>query len=288
MLTTNGKSPDKNFFGFTLLLGGLALCGAGLWLLLSPAQYQATAIIKVEPDAHDTNFVQSAIADIQSPVVLSNVVADLNSNEAWGQIHENIQGVEYSSMPEKLETLQEISLLRRLMDLRQVRNSKLILIGVSSKDADEAARIANAIAKDYLDYRLEMPQKGFKALEDETQKTRQDIETKTKNLEQLRKQLNLTNSETSDDLLKTNYPSYFQAKQELQQKMDSFGSLMRKLMSHGFDHPLVTTVEIIDDARPPKFPVSPNRPLGAALLAIGFFTTVGGFLFLKSFRRQLH
>ena len=37
-------------------------------------------------------------------------------------------------------------------------------------------------------------------------------------------------------------------------------------------------------AQPPKSPASPNRFLGAVLLAIGLFPTVGGFLMLKSSR----
>jgi uncharacterized protein involved in exopolysaccharide biosynthesis len=41
-------------------------------------------------------------------------------------------------------------------------------------------------------------------------------------------------------------------------------------------------VQFVDQAEPPQFPVSTNRPLGAALLAVGLFPLLGGILLLKS------
>jgi len=49
--------------------------------------------------------------------------------------------------------------------------------------------------------------------------------------------------------------------------------------------PRTLMVEIVDTAKPPKLPVSPNRWLGMALMVIGLFSIVGGFLLLKSSRR---
>ena len=51
--------------------------------------------------------------------------------------------------------------------------------------------------------------------------------------------------------------------------------------------PVAEMVPIIDAAQPPKLPVSPNRFLGAGLLAIGLFSTVSGYLMLKSARRPV-
>jgi hypothetical protein len=45
-------------------------------------------------------------------------------------------------------------------------------------------------------------------------------------------------------------------------------------------------VQITNIVQPPEFPVGPNRWLCAALLVIGFFSTVGGLFLLKSSRRQ--
>ena len=86
--------------GFALLLAGLALCTAGLWLLLSPAQYQATVQIRIEPQiisdiglsgpardssVYDPYFIQVEFEVIQSQVVLSKVVDALNLNVEWGK-----------------------------------------------------------------------------------------------------------------------------------------------------------------------------------------------------------
>jgi len=44
--------------GFSLLLGGLVLCGIGLWLLLSPAQYRAEVKIIIMSDVSDIEVYQ--------------------------------------------------------------------------------------------------------------------------------------------------------------------------------------------------------------------------------------
>jgi uncharacterized protein involved in exopolysaccharide biosynthesis len=75
----------------TLLLAGLALGGAGLWLLLSPAQYKATATIAVRVDnmdvggigqgmIYDPYFLQTELEILKSPNVLGKVVEALNLN----------------------------------------------------------------------------------------------------------------------------------------------------------------------------------------------------------------
>jgi len=94
----------KLLLGLVLLLGGLALCGAGLWLLFSPPQYAATARIKLEADEPDSSgyggfggyFPQIAFEIIQSRLVLSNVVAGLNLNEVWGEKYSNGEPLKYA------------------------------------------------------------------------------------------------------------------------------------------------------------------------------------------------
>jgi hypothetical protein len=44
-------------------------------------------------------------------------------------------------------------------------------------------------------------------------------------------------------------------------------------------------VTIIDVAKPPELPASPNRFLGAVSLAIGFVASFGGWRLLKFSRR---
>jgi hypothetical protein len=124
---------------------------------------------------------------------------------------------------------------------------------------------------------------GIKAIEDQLQKGQQDIEVKQKELEQFRNQVNVPNPEPTDESLKTNYPSYFQAKQDLQ-KMIGFHKLLDAKIPRGVELNRSLPVNIVDIAQPPKLPASPNRFLGAVLLAVGFLSTGGGLLMLKSSR----
>jgi len=279
--------------GFTLLLGGLALCGAGLWILLSPTQYQAMARIKVETESYVVDgtgqdmsynpyFIQTEFEVIQSQLVLSNVIETLNLNEEWGKKYDGGNPLEIGIT---------VELLKQRMSLIPEINTRIIDVCFRSDDPDEAAKIANAIARAYRDYRWERnrqrSQKGLKVVEDEFKKELLDIEAKQKNLEQLKKQLSLPNPEPSDDILKTNYPSYFQAKQELQKKLDFLKLQEAKIASDKLDtmSPKISLVQLIEAAVPPKSPASPNRWLGLALLVIGLFPTLGGLFLLKSSRR---
>lgn len=63
--------------GLTLLLGGLVLCGAGLWLLLSPAQYQATVRIKREPNSGGVDTYQPVKFSLTNPSSGRFMSADL-------------------------------------------------------------------------------------------------------------------------------------------------------------------------------------------------------------------
>jgi len=192
---------------FTLLLGGLALWGTGLWLLLSPAQYQATTRIEVGYDlGYDVNkpdnspdYFKPTLERIQSPVVLSNVWKSLNLNAAGD-----------NDMPKA------IKFLHRQMNLQAIPNTTLIDISFLSSDPIEAAGVANAIAKTYSDYRMErwkqLTREVDRVLMEKYQRDEQAVKTKQKNLEQLAKQLDLPDPEPSDELLKSNYPSYFEIK----------------------------------------------------------------------------
>jgi uncharacterized protein involved in exopolysaccharide biosynthesis len=280
--------------GFTLLMAALTLCGVGLWLLLSPAQYRATAKIDLEPEPGDINlkgqdvsydpyFIQTSFEVIQSEAVLGKVVEALNLNVEWGKKYAG--GGTWT-------THESITILRKQLRFTTVRNTKLVGISFISEDSNEAAKIANAIVEAYRDYRMEMRnklmQKGIQVLTEEYDKEEQNIKGKQMELEQMRKQLNVPDPEPVDELLKTNYPSYFQATQELQNMIEFHKAVAAKIAAEklGLETPHAATVQIVDAAQPPESPASPNRSLGAVLLAIGFITSLGGWLFLKPSRRS--
>jgi len=180
--------------GFSLLLGGLMLCGIGLWLLLSHAQYQAVARIEVEPDAnnsgtnisYDPYFIQTEFEVLQSQVVLGKVFEALNLNVEWGKKYDG---------GNTLKTSEAIVLLKRRMNLRPVRNTRLIEISVTSDDPEEAAHLANAIAQSYQDYRLsarrQLIGKGIEALQGQYQIDEGKIQVAQTNLDLLREKLKI-------------------------------------------------------------------------------------------------
>src|SRR5690242_19678144 len=115
----------KLLLGLALLTGGLALCGAGLWLLFSPPQYAASARIKIENDAPDSSgnisydpyFIQNSFEAIQCQLVLSNVVADLNLNVVWGKKYSNGKPLKY---------VECYVILKSHLQLTPVRNARQV------------------------------------------------------------------------------------------------------------------------------------------------------------------
>jgi capsular polysaccharide biosynthesis protein len=282
---------QTRILGFTLLLAGFALCGTGLWLLLSPTQFQATTKIKLEPDepnangqvSYDPYFIQTEFEIIQSPLVLSNVVESLNLDVVWGKRYGD---------GNPFETVKSIKLLQSRIILEPVLNTRLLKISFSDHDPNEAAGIANAIAKSYSDFRMErhkqLTQKGIQVLTKQFQEEEQAIKVRQEKLNHLGEQLNLPNPKPTNESLKSNYPSYFEAEREFQNWVDLHKVLAAHIQAEklALETPHASFVQIFDAAKPPKFPVDPNRWLGAVLLTIGLFLTVGGFLLLKSLRQS--
>src|ERR1700746_1926114 len=117
------------------------------WFL--PESYSSTARIKVERDqsditsffgqsggGYDPYFIQTEFEVIQSEVILGKVIHDLKLDVEWGKKWNG--GTPFTLM----ETM---TMLKRMMDLRPVRNTSLIEIRLFSEKPDEAERIANRI-----------------------------------------------------------------------------------------------------------------------------------------------
>ena len=167
-----------------------------------PESYASTARILVESDvsdismgedrsasqaAYDPFFLQTTYELIQSQAVLSNVVNTLNLNAEWGKKYFN---------GETLKTTEAIEFLKKRMHLDTVRNTKYITVTVYSEDKNDAARLANAIANAYQDYRLQQRQglasKGIDVLEARFQMEEEEIQTLQTNVDNLRKTLNIS------------------------------------------------------------------------------------------------
>ena len=172
-----------------------------------PESFSSTARIKIERDqpditgladqgtpiAYDPYFIQTEFEVIQSEVVLGKVVADLDLCREWGKKY----GVE------RLKTYEAVDLLKRRIDRRPVRNTSLLEIRVYSDKADEAAKLANAIAEVYREHRQEQRRQlsmgGIKALEQRFADQEAKVRKAQEEVEKLRKDLNISDAMASGD-----------------------------------------------------------------------------------------
>ncbi len=129
--------------GLTVFLIVMIISTAITFVL--PESYSSTARIKVEitPANRGPNFLQTEFEVIQSQIVLSNVVRQLNLNDYWGKKYFN---------GETLKTTESLQILKARLSLESVRGADLIAITAFSDDRREAAQIANAIATAYQNF----------------------------------------------------------------------------------------------------------------------------------------
>ena len=170
-----------------------------------PASYSSTAQIKIEPDTgsdipnmtgmsmvsppYDPYFQQTELEILQGPEVLGKVIDKLNLNAVWGKKY----GVD------TLKTSETMEFLKHQISLSPVRNTTLVDITVYSADKNEAAAIANAIAKSYQEYRLgrhtQSTVGGIKVLEEQYQSEEQQLQEMREKVDGLRKELDVTDND---------------------------------------------------------------------------------------------
>jgi capsular exopolysaccharide synthesis family protein len=179
----------------------LVVITATLVTFVLPESFSSTARIKVERDqsdisgmtgfdrqytGYDPYFVQTEFEVIQSEVILTNVINQLDLRKEWGR---KFAGGEELGLHETL------GLIKARIDLRPVRNTSLIDIRVYSEKPDEAAKIANAIASSYEQHRLNerkrMSVGGIKALEERWQQHEEKIQKAQAAVDDLREELKI-------------------------------------------------------------------------------------------------
>jgi polysaccharide biosynthesis transport protein len=174
--------------------------------LMKPA-YSSTAQIEIQPDIvsdvptlnsgagsyapYDPYFMETELKTIQGQTVLSQVVQDLNLDQLWGK--------KISPDDQPLKMNDAVDYLRRLISLEADRNTKLIDITVYNEDKNLAASIANAIAEDYLKYRLDQHQKqmqsGIEKLGGDFTNEEMNIFLMQSNVDELRDQLKINDTD---------------------------------------------------------------------------------------------
>ena len=187
----------------------LVVITATLVTFILPESYSSFARIKVERDgsdianlmgqqsltSYDPYFIQTEFEVIQSEVVLGPVIQQLKLNEEWGKRYNGGQ---------KFTTTETMALVKRQIDLRPVRNTSLIEIRVYSEKAEEAAALANEIAKTYQAYRLEQRRKfsqaGIKSFEDRYKEYEDKVKEQQNKVDQLRVDLKVPDAVVSENM----------------------------------------------------------------------------------------
>src|SRR5215469_12944437 len=187
----------------------LVVITATLVTFILPESFSSMARIKVERDrtdiadlagqptmgVYDPYFIQTEFEVIQSEVVLGKVIESLNLNEKWGKKY---------NAGQKFTTTETMGVLKRQMDLRPVRNTSLIEIRVFSDNPEEAALLANEIAKTYQTYRLDQRRKfgmeGIKSLEDTFGDYEQKVREAQRKVDDLRLQLKVPDAVVSENV----------------------------------------------------------------------------------------
>jgi Mg-chelatase subunit ChlD len=170
-------------------------------------KFESSARVKVERDqsdiaslaeheqttGYDPYFVQTEYETIQSERILGKAATNLNLNEVWAK----------KQAGKPLTTAETIERLKKSLDLRSVPNSSLLEIGARSDNADEAARIANAVAEAYQEDRREQRAKltkdGIATLEERFAEQDTKIRDAQKKVDALRAQLQTTEAAPSAD-----------------------------------------------------------------------------------------
>ena len=168
-----------------------------------PKSFSSTVRIAIEKDAPDINpllaiqqqtpfdpyFVQTEFEKIQSKKMLYKVIRDLDLTRVWAQRYHM----------DKLSEGECAQILKKIIDVRQSRNTSLIEIRVFSEDRQEAANIANTLAEVYRASRLEMyasrSSAGIKALKEEFELQNQAVTNALAKVEELKKELNISDIE---------------------------------------------------------------------------------------------
>jgi uncharacterized protein involved in exopolysaccharide biosynthesis len=214
-------------------LGGVV--GVAVMMFVSPS-YEASVKIKVEKEisdvqsmeqgaAFDPYWVQDQFEALQSKVVLFQVITNLALTQRWGDLS-----------PE-----QAFLRLRRSLDVRQYRGTTLIEIRYWSKDPQESANVANAIATTYRDHRLEQ------------KRAKQAAGTTI-----LEKQLRDQDTKIADREHQPDAESLKQVRERLVTRLQEAKAA-----------PISSDVELLEVASPPARPMRDPRKLGLSLIGLG-------------------
>ena len=291
---SEGAPASRPSFPFPIMFAVwlLVFMTTTLVTFMLPESFSSTTRIKIERDqtdiaamaerrgigGYDPYYIQTEFELIQSELVLGKAIDDLDLNKDWGKRYAN---------GDRLKTPETTALLKSRMDLRPVRNTSLIAITVYSETADEAAKIANAVAQAYHRYRLEERMRKISASVSALEEAYEESNVK---LRSIRAEIaEFSHAQSTQDTNRLD-----EARRRLDDLQRFTSVLFTKLAYEKTDAhlPATSMVQIVDTAVPGKSPVRPNKPfnlfVGLVVGCIGglFLATLIYVLQRRSFRRK--
>jgi capsular polysaccharide biosynthesis protein len=148
--TNTSRIPLGIFLGVFIFVFTLVFGISIITTSLSPKSYRGAARVEVTYKStgsgrktfYDSTLAQTECEAIKSELVMRRVIDDLNLDEAWGKKF----GVG------TLKTWESLKLLEGITSIHPVPNTTLIEIDVFDDSPDDAATLANSIAKIYTSY----------------------------------------------------------------------------------------------------------------------------------------
>jgi succinoglycan biosynthesis transport protein ExoP len=177
----------------------LVVVTAGVTTYFLPRKYESNVIIEVEQNDQkirifregfeggmgiDPRFATTQFQIIQRKEMLYPVIDSLQLVQRWAE--------EYGVRTRE----QAYFKLRRMIDVREVRNTNLLQISVESTDPQESSDLANSIAQEYQRKRIDEQQsllnRSLATLEDEVAKQRSKVAEANDEMSRIRTELGIT------------------------------------------------------------------------------------------------
>lgn len=165
---------------------------AGVTCYFLPREYLSRAVVEVKPDdttlkifnsevgikgSRETGLSQTSVLIFSSKKVLYPVIENLNLRETWGD-------------GRTLTNEEAFYMLQRKMDIKDIRLTEMVQIGVYSTDPVEAANIANGIVKTYQEQRRGSQEKlmkeGLRQLEDTLKEKMEAVQAARAKVQEIR------------------------------------------------------------------------------------------------------
>ena len=140
------------------------------------------------PSAFDPYFIQTEFEKIQSQKVLDKVVTRCELKEDWKHLNGG----------KSLTDIEARKILKKVIDIRQFRNTSIIELRAYDKKPSKAQEIAQALAVEYQSHRTEAQKKrvgdGIKALTGKMDKYNEEIAEMQKEVDKLRVDLGISDA----------------------------------------------------------------------------------------------